>query len=383
MLKSLLLNRILLAPDSEATSGGADGAETNSNEATSSAQSEETEGDEKGSGNKNDAKGLTTIADIAKGVLDKAVAKEAKEDSSSEKAEDGSILSSNQTEEKKKVDGEEEATDAEKKPEGETEGEEKKEESTDDSQLDKHPRFQEVVKQKSEYEAKVKEYEPLVEAHKSVVSFCQENQISEAQFQEGMKLLSLINTDPLAARAAMEPLWNQLNQVTGETLPGDLQQEVTDGLISEARAKEIAKLRGQSQLAQTKQKQSSQEQAKQKQAEFQRYLSTSLDSWSAAKAQVDPKFKPKVGANAPDGKFEFVADRFFRLISAKPPTTVAEAMQYVEQAYTDVSKSFAATNQKQSPNGKSISSTKSSTNSTIEPKNIKDVVANVLARHSA
>ena len=383
MLKSLLLNRILLAPDSEATSGGSDGGETNTNEATSSAQSEETEGDEKGSGNKNDAKGLTTIADIAKGVLDKAVVKEAKEDSSSEKAEDGSILSSNQTEEKKKLDGEEEAIDAEKKPEGETEEGEKKEESAEDSQLDKHPRFQEVVKQKSEYEAKVKEYEPLVEAHKSVVSFCQDNQITEQQFQEGMNMLKLVNTDPVAARAALEPIWNSLNQLTGESLPSDLAQEVNDGLISEPRAKEIAKLRGQSQLGQAKQKLSSEAQAKQSQARFQQEMGSALTAWTTSKGQNDPKFKPKVGANAPDGKFEFVADRFFRLMSAKPPTTVAETMTYIEQAYTDVSKSFAATNQKQSPNGKSISSTKSSTNSTTEPKNIKDVVANVLARHSA
>lgn len=349
-----------------------------------------TSGATEGSKDKTDVKPLVTLADVAKGVLDKAVAKEKQEDSSSKSNEDGSILSSNQTDKE----GDEEAsleTDEGKK-EGEVEkkeeGDEKSEDKVSGDEDDKSPvpyqRFQEVVKERQTYEQKLKEVEPLVEAHKSVVEFCQTNQITESQFREGMEFLRMVNVDPIAARAALEPIWNQLNGLSGEVLPADLAQEVEDGVISEARAKEIAKYRGQMQVNEAKGKLAEQNGQKQQQIAFQRDLNTALTSWTSHKQTIDPGFKPKSAENAVDGKFEFVADRFYKLMSSNPPKTAADAVKLVEQAYNDVSKTFTSFGSKQKPtNDKVISSTKASTNSKTEPKTVQEAVKAALAKHSA
>jgi len=187
----------------------------------------------------------------------------------------------------------------------------------------------------------------------------------------------------VAARKALEPIWNQLNGLAGETLPEDLAKEVEEGVISEARAKELAQLRGQTKIQQAKSQLNGQQAQKQQQLALQQELNRSITSWTTSKQTTDPGFKPKADANAPDGKFEFVADRFYKLMTINPPRSSAEALKLVEQAYTDVTKAIATFRPKTSLSNKNVSSTKSSSNSKQEPKSIKDVVANVLAAHRA
>lgn len=377
-------NRVLLTPDVNTAGGASSNTTDDVNEVDSS-----TTGATEGSSGKKDVKPLATLADIAQGVLDKAIVREKQEDSSSKPDEDGSILSSNQT--KKEGDKEvsletdesKKVSDVEKK-----EVDEKSDEVKTDEEDDKSPvpyqRFQEVVKERQNYEQKLKEIEPLVDAHKSVVEFCQSNQITETQFRDSLEFLRLVNTDPISARAALEPIWNQLNGLSGNVLPSDLAQEVEDGLISEARAKEIAKYRGQMQVSEAKVKLSAQQSQQQQQATFQRELGTTLTSWTTHKQTLDPGFKPKSAENAVDGKFEFVADRFYKLMASNPPKTAADAVKMVEQAYNEVSKTFTSFGDKQKPTGnKIISSTKASTNSKTAPKTVQDAVKNALAKYEA
>jgi len=322
-----------------------------------------------------------TLAEVAKAAYEKSIASEEKETESSAegKSEDGSILSSNQTEEEAKDETKEEVESTEKSEEEKTEGEKE----VNDKGPVPYERFQEKVKKAQEFETKVKEYEPLVQAHKSIVEYCQTNQISEEQFQQGMEMLKLVNTDPIAAKKALEPIWNQLNSLSGDSLPEDLASEVREGLISESRAKELARFRGQSKVSEAKVKLSNQEFNQQRQAQFVQQIESSVSAWSNAKQKNDPDFKPKTAANATDGKFEFVADRFYKLMASTPPKNGADAIRLVEQAYADVSKAFTAMKPKVNISSKGLSSTKSSSNSQKEPKSIADVVANVLAKHKA
>ena len=102
-----------------------------------------------------------------------------------------------------------------------------------------------------------------------------------------------------------------------------------------------------------------------------------------SKQAIDPGFKPKASAEAPDGKFEYVADRLYKLMTNNVPKTTADAVKLVEQAYADVSKSFDAFKPKVQLSDKNISSTKTSTNSTKVPTTMKEVVDQVLAKHRA
>lgn len=371
------LKGILLSPD---VNDGGDSSDSTDVKADSSSEN-------KGSESGKDVKGFATIGDVAQAAFARAAAKEKQEESSSSEKEDGSVLSSNQTEksEDKEESKETEKSDAEaddkEKKEGEEDGEKKEDKEHEESVP--YERFQEAVKARQTYETKLKEVEPLAEAHKSVVEFCQTNNITQEQFQEGMQMLKLLNTDPIAAKAALEPIWKSLTGLSGDVLPEDLQQEVADGLISEARAKEIAKYRGQSKVQEAQGKLAQGRQQQSQQAQFQTELNRTLGTWASEKTKVDPKFVPKTDPKAADGKFEFVADRFYRLMSSNPPKTVADAVKLVEQAYADVSNSFTQFAPRQAVSGKGLSSSKASTNSNKEPKSIADVVAGVMSKHKA
>lgn len=366
------INGVLLAPGVNEDAGSPDASDVTADSSSENAENKE------GSENKEDVK-ETSLADITAKIVADAAKKESQEESSTEKSEDGEILQSNQTE---KAEDKEESSDADKakdeEEEGEDEGTEKKHE-----EAVPYARFQETVQAKQTLETKVKEYEPLVAAHKSIVEFCQTNQITEKQFQDGMEMLRLINSDPIEARKHLEPIWNQLNGLAGETLPEDLAKEVEEGVISEARAKEIARLRGQSKIQGAKSQLTTQQQQAMAQQTFQRELNQTVTSWVNSKQAIDPGFKPKASADQPDGKFEYVADRVYKLMSINVPKTTADAIKLVEQAYTEVSRSLDALKPKTPLSNKNISSTKSSTNSTKVPKTMKDVVDNVLARHRA
>lgn len=372
MLKKYI-NGVLLAPGVNDDAGSPDASDVtadSSSENTESKQGSETEKDVK----------QPTLEEVAMAAFKKSTEGENQEESSAkEKPEDGEILQSNQTD--KKEDKEESSEADKNEDKKENEGDEEKGKKHEDSVP--YERFQEAVKSKQEYENKIKEYEPLVEAHKSIVEYCQTNQITEDQFRQGMEVLKLVNTDPIAARKALEPIWNQLNGLAGETLPEDLAKEVEEGTISEKRAKEIAGLRGQSQIQQARKQLDGQQMQKQQQAALQQEIARSINSWATNKQATDTAFKPKVSANAADGKFEFVADRFYKLLSTNPPRNAADALKLVEQAYTDVTKVFETMKPKVPLSHKNVSSTKSSSNSKQEPKSIKDVVANVLAAHKA
>lgn len=345
---------------------------------------------DKGTGSeaKVDVKPLATIGDVAKAAFDKAVQAEPGESPETEDEGDGRILSSNSTEGKKdkeKSETEEETSDADgdKKTEGDeekTEGEDKPGKTPEHIP---YARFQETIKEKQTLESTLKEVQPLADAHKSVVEFCQSNRITQEQFQEGMEMLRLINSDPEGARAALEPIWNQLNGVTGNTLPEDLAKEVEEGVLSESRAKEIAKLRGKESIANSRKQLSQAELGQQQVKQFATQLDQSIGAWANGKMGMDTGYKPKASADAPDGKYEYVSDRFFKLMSANPPKTVAEAVRFAEQAYAEVSKSFASFAPKPQGTNKSISSTKSSTNSTKAPGSVKEAVAAALAKHGA
>ena len=76
----------------------------------------------------------------------------------------------------KKAEGEKEVSDAAKT----------KEENAPTEGNDKGPvpyeRFHEINENKKQFEEKIKEYEPMVQAHKSIVEYCQTNSISEDEF---------------------------------------------------------------------------------------------------------------------------------------------------------------------------------------------------------
>jgi hypothetical protein len=273
-----------------------------------------------------DVKKEPTLQDVVKGVLDK----HAKPDTSSEeKKEDSSILKSNETSEKK------EETKVEKKDETKVE---KVVEKVDDAKLPfgKHPRFVELVGQKNAAESKVREFEPIVQRMQNVEKFCQANKIEPSDYKEALEIAAMVKTNPQEAVKKLSQYVEALKQQTGESLPADLQKKVDDGLIHIDDAKEVAKLR----LQVNGQRSQQERQQLEQQQRTQQELTTSLNSWGATKTLSDPDFKPKVSADAPDGKYELVFNKFLYYWNTQPVQTVAQAVALLDKAYSDISGSL-------------------------------------------
>ncbi len=277
----------------------------------------------------------------------------------------------------------------EKEESPETTDETKQEEVVDETKPVPYDRFKEVNEQKQTFETQVKELQPLAEAQRSIMTFCQENNISSDDFVKGMELLKMVNTDPVEARKMLEPIWNQLSGLTGDALPQDLKQAVDDGAITEAYAKEIAKHRGMTAHSQARGQLTGQRAEQQKQQQFVSTVQSAVKTWSDGKVVTDPDFKAKAGPNAPDGKYDFFGDRFYKLMINTPPKNVADAVKLAEQAYGDISKTFSSFGRRQGPT-KSVSSTKSSTSSVNDKTPFskdgqvpKSLIENVLAKYKS
>jgi hypothetical protein len=271
-----------------------------------------------------DVKKEPTLQDVVADVLKKH---EKKPDSSTEKKEEekSAVLEKNATEEKT------EAKKDEKK-------EEPKPVAEEDAKFSPraNERIRELANKKTEFESKVKEYEPIVQRMQGVERYCQTNNISTDEYKQSLELAALVKTNPQEAVKRLQGLVDTIRQSTGEALPPDLQKRVDDGLDSIETAKETAKLR----LAVNGNKTQQERQQVEQQQRTQQELTQSLNSWSETRKLSDPDFKPKAGDTAPDGKYELVFSKFLYYWNTKPVQTIQQAVALLDQAYNDVNNSI-------------------------------------------
>jgi len=210
----------------------------------------------------------------------------------------------------------------------------------DDSKLPfgKHPRFQELVREKNEVKTKLAELTPIAERMRMIEEYCVKNNIDATSYDQALRLAGMIRTNPEGALQQLEEVVASLRVTTGAALPADLQTQVDNDVMTEASAQALAKerisrARAEYQLQQTQQQQMQR---------FQQEVKSSLDSWTAQKSKTDLAFKPKANASANDGKFELVQSQFAALWTAQPPSSIAEAVNLAERAYANVDRYVAS-----------------------------------------
>jgi len=279
-----------------------------------------------------------TFESTAQAIMDDIGTKE----SSTEQAEaaEGAVLNQNETEEaakdqQSKDEGQEEETKDEAQ-EGDVQEGQKKEDDKAHEEAVPYERFKEVNE-------KVKAYETIAQEHQQLVQYCEQAGISPEQFQRGLELLRLENSDPKAALEHLEARVQELRIASGEGLPSYLQEELNsaraerdEGAISpqrftliENRLKETARLRAENKSRQSR----SQVEAQQREQQANQQLMSALSSWSQAKQRLDPSFKPKAKPTDPDGKFEDFLSKNTYLWVTQPPKSLQEALALADKAY--------------------------------------------------
>lgn len=308
-----------------------------------------------------DANQPKSIADVVK-----ATAERHSESSAEEKEKpDQDLNRSAEEEEAEKA----KAPDAEKEKVGDKEEpvDQVKEEETDkrtekqkaeDARLDKHPRFQEVIKANQDLKIQA-------EFGTSVQNFVRSKGISDETFQTTLRVADLLTNDPAKALAEIRGVVKLLEDRVGEgALPDDLKTAVAEGEISEARAKEMSKLRAEN---------AGREQRVQATAvqQHQQAMTKAVVDWeSATKAKV-PEY---------DRIAKLVNAAFVQRIAFNPPKTPQEVIKAAEESLAEV-RGTVQTFIPKPPARKQLRSNGSSANVETAPKNLSEVVHRAAARH--
>jgi hypothetical protein len=302
-----------------------------------------------------------TKADEAQSLLD-VVKNVVKEEA---KSADGTSLDPNKTEDTSKA-TETLASDAQAvKDDGKPTDAE-----VDDAKLPfhKHPRFQQVIKERSAYRQEADTLKPDAEEWRAVRTFMDTNSLTPHEVAEGFQIMAAMKSDPIRAREMLSSYWNSLETFAGNKLPEDLKTKVDEGEVDEALAAELARRRNEADFLRRQQEATIQAQAQQaefhQQAAVQGIMRNAVTEWENGIKTRDADYTVK----AP-----FLMDKVKAAMAARPPQTPDEAIALVEAAYKDVGDSLRRFTP-QRAQATTIKSETSSANVKPEPRSLRDAV---------
>ena len=258
----------------------------------------------------------------------------------------------------------------------------------EDARLDKHPRFQQVIKERNSLREQFKQVENEVKEYRSVTGYMQQHGLAPNEVNIGFQVMAAIKNDPMKAIELLGPYVQRLNEFAGITLPPQLQQQVNEGLITSDHAQLLARSQNQNGLLQNQMRerqireqaaQQQNQQAQQRAAEEQRVQQLSqgvlhaVGGWEAQKKQTDPDYQKKE-------KFLLQAIRAEFL--EKPPLTPTDAVKLAEAKWQEITtnlREFIPRRAAINP----LQSTTSSSNGRPQAGSMREAVARSLERATA
>lgn len=151
-----------------------------------------------------------------------------------------------------------------------------------------HPRWKELIEEKNGYKTQIETLRTDAEQARSLNGILRQYNIRNDEFENAIKYLIALRTDPRQAAAMLKPTWEQLGMLTGDILPADLQAEVAAGTLTPERAKQIAEAQGQQRWQQWRGQNGAQAQA----SDMQSVVNQTTSMWEQTKIGLDPDFKP-------------------------------------------------------------------------------------------
>jgi hypothetical protein len=163
----------------------------------------------------------------------------------------------------------------------------KDDENYTDVPFHKHPRFQQLLKDKKASQGDAAQY-------RNVQNFMETNGISADEAAEGFIIMGLMKTNPAAAWERMKPTVQKLLIAAGEVLPDDLKTRVEKGELTPDAAFEISRSKAQLNSVTHAQTFEQQRRERTQQTERENSLYTAASDWEADRQAKDPNFAAKV-----------------------------------------------------------------------------------------
>lgn len=227
-----------------------------------------------------------------------------------------------------------------------------------------------------EAQKSLEEAAPKVAVYDQLVDFTRKNNLAKDEINNALTIAALIKTDPIQAFKQIEIIYKNLSGQVGAQLPEDLSEKVRTGYISEADAKEQARLRAENSIITRQREQESQRvQQETLQQAHQTKVNVAVseaDKWVAAKAKNDPDWESKQARVTDLVKLRL-------LESGKFPESAQEVVAMCNDALKKVEaelKPFLQNRRSMNPVTSNVSASRTVT---PEPKSSVDVINNVLA----
>jgi hypothetical protein len=210
--------------------------------------------------------------------------------------------------------------------------------------------------------------------YRQFVEFLDSNRITQDEANNLFNIGALMKNDPVKALEAITPYYQDLLKITGNILPEDLQQKVSEGYITKEHALELSRLRAAGQTN-TVIQQDRTEHERRKEADQQKEQVSAMQNaiavWEQKWSSSDPDY---------NSKKDRVLDRIeLKLARASKnnslPKTVQDAIDLANEAKAEVEKDMSLSVRK-----KEIDPVRGSgsNSSTPEPKNTTDVILRTL-----
>ncbi len=183
-----------------------------------------------------------------------------------------------------------------------------------------HPRWKQVMAERSELKEQnaglTTQVENLTEAGEAIdrlEGYLRDNNLTTDEHNTMLQIGALMRNDPAKALEALTPYYSALLEITGTILPADIQQGVSEGVISEAYGRELAQRRAGENIAGQKLEMQTSQQEAATQEQVVDVLSKEASAWEKTWAASDPDYEKKaelvndgiklrlLGGDIPDG----------------------------------------------------------------------------------
>ena len=249
-----------------------------------------------------------------------------------------------------------------------------------DVPFNKHPRFRKLIAEKNELKKQAENFQEDSEQYQKIVDFIGENNLSADDAAEGFKLMSLIKNDPYTAYEVLQGHLNSMNELTGKTLPEDIQGKLDDGFLDADAAQELSETRAKLQREQLLRQQqeedatkASQDDKKQKANAQLTYLRKVVKDWESTTRNSDPDFSLKQAE---------INDRVAALVNERGrPITSEQVLGIANEAYETVNARYKSRPPSRQPIRTSTGGKRGGT-PLAEPASLKDVISRTLTENA-
>jgi len=254
----------------------------------------------------------------------------------------------------------------------------KPEDKDADVPFHKHPRWQEMLRERDTLKGQVDTFKEKAERFDNIGNFMREQNLTPQEMTQGFQIMALMKNDPLKALELLAPHITNLELAVGRKLPDDLQSDVDAGNLTPERAQELARTRMSADSERARREAAERE----AQAERERQAADAAQNAAQAMQGAVVKWEEGIKQRDPDysHKQRFVTDRVRALILEKgQPKSPEDAVKYVEEAYDDVNQTFRKVLPKRDA-VRTVTSDQSSTRATPAPKTMEEAIRGALRK---